>query len=60
MKSTVTVCEKCLRASCWQGIYMCEENINAGVVEKTIEELRELSLESPDYWNPDYDEEMSQ
>ncbi len=47
---TVTVCDKCLMASCWQGIFMCWESTTTGTVEKTVSELRALGLESPDYW----------
>lgn len=47
---TVTVCDKCLQASCWQGIFMCDEAQFAGTVEKTIDELKALNLEHPDYW----------
>jgi hypothetical protein len=46
----VTVCDACLQASCWQGIFMCEEARDAGIVVKTIAELRELKLENEDYW----------
>lgn len=49
-KTTVTVCDKCLQASCWQGIFMCQESSTAGITEKTIEELRELDRENPCYW----------
>lgn len=51
----VTVCDKCLCASCWQGIFMCDEAQNAGVVDKTVGELRALpddgNREHEDYWN---------
>lgn len=47
----VTVCNKCLRASCWQGYFYCDDYINAGTVEKRINELKQLNLESSDYWN---------
>jgi len=46
----VTVCAKCLCASCWQGIFMCDESREAGTVEKTIKQLKKLKLESPHYW----------
>ena len=49
-KKTITVCDKCLRACCWQGKFMCDEAIEAGTVEKTIKELKKLRLEHPDYW----------
>lgn len=40
MKSTVTVCDKCLRACCWQGNFMCDKAASAGTLEMTIEALR--------------------
>ncbi len=46
----VTVCASCLCASCWQGMFMCSEAATADVVDKTVAELRELNLESSDYW----------
>jgi hypothetical protein len=50
MPNTVTVCDKCLQATCWQGIFMCWESGTAGTVEKTIDELKALDLEHPSYW----------
>jgi len=47
---TVTVCDKCLMASCWQGVFYCEEYKNAGITEKSVGELRKLGLESSTYW----------
>ncbi len=49
----ITVCNKCFQASCWQGIFMCEESQNAGTVKKTRRELEELNLENPCYWKTD-------
>lgn len=49
----ITVCGECLTASCWQGIFMCDEARNAGTVQKTREELRKLGLEHPSYWKTD-------
>lgn len=46
----VTVCDKCLQASCWQGIFMCQDAQNAGTVEKTVRELKALGRENPSYW----------
>lgn len=46
----VTVCDKCLQASCWQGVFMCDDSQNAGTVEKTKYELKKLNLEHPSYW----------
>lgn len=49
-ETSVTVCDKCLQASCWQGIFMCWESRGAGTTEKTIAELRDLNLENECYW----------
>lgn len=52
----ITVCDKCFRACCWQGEFMCEDSRTAGTVEKSVEELRSLHKEneyyreSEDYW----------
>jgi len=46
----VTVCDRCLQASCWQGEFYCDEYKTAGTVEKPISELRALALEHPSYW----------
>lgn len=46
----ITVCSKCLRASCWQGTFYCEESKSAGTVEKTEPELKKLDLEHSEYW----------
>lgn len=47
---TITVCNKCFRASCWQGIFMCDESYNAGITEMTIPQLKEKDLEHEQYW----------
>ena len=47
---TITVCDACLMACCWQGEFMCERARAAGTVEKTRAELEALALESPHYW----------
>lgn len=47
----VTVCSECLKASCWQGHFMCDASRGAGTVDKPISELRTLRLEHPDYWD---------
>lgn len=49
-KQTVTVCSACLQATCWQGLFYCDEYRTAGTVEKTPKLLKELDLEHPDYW----------
>lgn len=49
-KFTITVCAACLKASCWQGLFFCDQHKEAGTVEMTIEELQSLNLEHPGYW----------
>ena len=49
----ITVCDKCLTAACWQGEYMCWESQNAGVVQKTREELIALGREHSCFWKTD-------
>lgn len=49
-RELITVCSNCLRASCWQGEFYCEEYKTAGTVEKTISELYELGLEHESWW----------
>jgi len=49
--NTITVCDHCLRASCWLGLFYCEKYLTAGTVEKTREELLKLDLENPEYWD---------
>lgn len=46
----VTVCSKCLRASCWNGLFYCDDFKSAGTIEKTVQELRALGLEHPCYF----------
>lgn len=49
-KDTVTVCSECFMASCWKGIFMCNDARDAGTVEKTIKELEAINVEHPNYW----------
>lgn len=46
----VTVCDACLQASCWQGLFFCNKAHAAGTVERSVEELIKLDLEHPSYW----------
>lgn len=47
----VTVCDNCLRASCWpMGQFMCDNAYTAGSTTRTVAELRKLALEHPSYW----------
>lgn len=49
-KRLVTVCSSCLRASCWQGSFYCDDAKSAATVEKTVGELADASREHPSYW----------
>lgn len=51
-QGTVTVCSACLCASCWHGIFYCDDYRTAGTVEKTPTELEALNREHHDYWRP--------
>ncbi len=47
----VTVCDNCLMASCWHGIFMCDESRYAGTINKPVSELLTLGREHPDYFS---------
>lgn len=49
----IQVCNNCLMASCWQGLYMCDDSRCAGTEYKTKVQLKKLGLEHPDYWKTD-------
>jgi len=46
----ITVCEECLTASCWHGEFMCDNAVNANIIQKTVKELMGLNLEHEDNW----------
>lgn len=46
----VTVCSECHRASCWQGIFLCDKAREAGTVELMVADLHSLGIENPEYW----------
>ncbi len=50
----VTVCDSCLTAACWLGVFYCQHYIEAGVVELPVKRLRELNREHEQYWTDDY------
>ncbi len=52
-KDLITVCDKCLRASCWKGIFMCDESSFAGIVEMEKTVLIEMELEHKCYLTND-------
>lgn len=53
----ITVCGSCYHASCWQGIFYCDDYKTAGTVRKTRKELKKMAetgqcvAESSDYWS---------
>lgn len=52
---TITVCDKCLRACCWKGVFMCDDSRNAGTTERTAKQLKRLGREHSDYWDGTYE-----
>lgn len=52
----ITVCNHCFHASCWQGIFYCDNYKSAGTTERTRKELKKMAdlglcvAESSDYW----------
>lgn len=49
----ITVCADCDRASCWQGLFFCDNARMAGIHEMPVKELRRMRLEHSDYWEHD-------
>lgn len=50
----ITVCDKCHQASCWQAIFFCSDNRNAGTIRLTKEQLRAINTgEHESYWITD-------
>lgn len=47
----ITVCDHCFKASCWHGIFLCDDSYGARTVEKTARQLRKLNVEHPDYYS---------
>jgi hypothetical protein len=46
----VIVCDACLQASCFHGLFMCDQAREAGITVKTVRELQKLNLEHSSYW----------
>ena len=46
----ITVCDACLTACCWQGIFYCDKYKTAGIKQMTVKELRILNRENESYW----------
>lgn len=49
----VTVCSACLRASCWQELFVCDDHRHAPTEQRTRGELRAMDLEHSSYWHTD-------
>lgn len=49
----ITVCDECLRASCWQALIMCYRSGRAGTVRLPERTLESLGREHRDYWLTD-------
>jgi hypothetical protein len=47
----IWVCTECLQASCWAGIFMCQESRTANIKKITKGEARKLKVEHEDYIN---------
>lgn len=47
----IIVCDKCLKASCWYGDFMCEDAKSAGTKRIKISDLIKLNLEDSYYWS---------
>jgi hypothetical protein len=51
----ITVCDNCLKASCWNGIFYCDKYRTAGVTKVPVSKLRSLGYENESYWDEQYD-----
>lgn len=51
----ITVCDKCLRACCWKGVFLCDDSYSAGTIDLPVSALRELDREHSDYWDGTYE-----
>lgn len=49
--TVIYVCDKCLQASCWAGIFMCDESRDAGLYRARKCDLKRLGREHADYMN---------
>lgn len=47
LEELITVCDKCLTATCWHGVFMCDKAVSAGLVKMSRRELLALNLEHP-------------
>lgn len=54
----VLVCDRCFRATCYYGEFMCDDATDAGTGMLTVAELRRLDREHSDYWTNAYFEKV--
>jgi hypothetical protein len=54
----ITVCDRCLRACCWKGVFMCDDSQNAGTRELSAGTLAIIDREHPDYWDGTYERQV--
>lgn len=52
-RKLITVCDSCLCASCWQGVFYCDNHKQAGITQLTKAKLRKLNREHSCYWKTD-------
>jgi hypothetical protein len=52
----IDICDKCRRACCWLGIFMCDESQTAGLIRTTVAKHRATNPdEHEDYYTTEYD-----
>lgn len=54
-----TVCDKCLKASCWHWIFPCDDAFGAGLTRKPVTELIALGREHADYLSVEHIEKYT-
>lgn len=54
-RGMVVVCDTCYKASCWHGVFMCQDSDISGIVNVPRGLLRALDLEHESYFS---DEEL--
>ena len=53
----IYICDKCLRAGCWQGLFVCHEAGGAGIYKATLAECQALDREHASFYrDPDVDD----
>lgn len=47
----ITVCDRCLRVTCWTGYDLCDDAVGAGTVDLPTATVESLRREHPSYWD---------